>query len=99
MDRAKNLVKNKSDDRVLVLKPIEGMDALSNKGMVDKRLFSRENNLHAIMDKKTTLWGMQMDHGLLPQQLAMKFTSFPKLLKHATEYYRLRNIEIKEVID
>ena|ERR1700692_198253 len=98
-DRAKNLVKNRDSNRVLVLKPMEGKTAMNSIGSSDPRLFTGENNVHAIMNKETSLWYLKMDHGLLPQQLAQQFTSFNKLFGFVSEYYKRRNIDITEVID
>ena len=97
--RETNLVKNKSKDRILVLKPIEGKDPLDNKGMVDKRLFSRENNLHALMDMEYGFWTVQYDSGIIPPAFQQKWTSFTKLYSFVSEYYKRRNVEIKEIID
>ncbi len=91
--------KEKKSDRVLVLKPIEGKETLTNKGLVDKRLFSGGNNLHAIRDQQTTLWNFKYESGVLPDELRQKFTSFTKLKAHADEYFEKRNIEITEVLD
>jgi hypothetical protein len=97
--RPTNLVKNKSKDRILVLKPIEGADILNSKGMVDKRLFSRENNLHAIQDEQYGFWSVQYDSGVIPPVFQQRWTSFTKLYDFVSEYYKRRNVEIKEIID
>ncbi len=91
--------KEKKSDRVLVLKPMEGKETLTNKGIVDKRLFSGGNNLHAIRDTQTTLWSFKYESGVLPEELKPRFTSFVKLKAHADEYFARRNIVIAEVLD
>src|SRR5258705_8640485 len=48
--------KNWSDDRILTLKIVDDKAPLNSTGLVDKRLFSGENKLHAIADKQTGLW-------------------------------------------
>lgn len=91
--------KMRDSDRILVLSVIDGKAPRNTTGMVDTRLFTGENKLHAIMDTQTTLWSFKYDMGILPQPLKHKFTSFKILKKHAEDYFRTRNIEIKEIID
>lgn len=91
---------HRTTDRLLVLEPEEGKKAQSSKGLDDPRLFSGENKLHALMDPETCLWGFKYDKGMSPPQLKdVKFTTFNAALKHASDYYKKRNIIIKEVID
>jgi len=98
-DPSDNTGKMHSADRVIVLEPIEGKATLSATGLTDNRLFTGENRLHAIMDPQTCIWTMKYDEGGLPAGLkGQQFTSFGKLLNYAREYYKRRNIEIKEVI-
>lgn len=89
----------RSPDRILVLKTIDGEKPLSSKGLVDPRLFTGENKLHAVMDMQTTLWHLKYDQGIVPPPLKCQFTSFKMLRQHATEYFRSRNIEIVEIKD
>jgi hypothetical protein len=96
--RAENIVKMRSDDRILVLKPRDDKP-LTTTGLVDRRLFSGENKLHAKLDKHHHLWYLQMDAGLLAEPLKQKWTSFQKLLEFVTGYFDRRNIDVTEVID
>lgn len=89
----------RSVDRVLVLEPIDGKSPLSSTGMVDPRLFTGENKLHAIKDEQTALWHFKYDMGVLPPQLKQEFTGFPKLKTFADNYFKKRNIQIKEVLE
>lgn len=91
--------KLKKDDRVLILRPIDGSKALSSSGLVDPRLFTGENKLHAKKTPNGTLWYMKYDAGAVPEPLKAKFTTFPQLLDYAKRYFSKRNIEITEVID
>ena len=91
--------KNRSSDRVLVLKLIDGKKPLDSIGLVDKRLFTGENKLHAIMDTQTCMWTLKYDMGGLPQPLKQRFTTFTKLLEYTRNYWKTRNIEISEVQD
>lgn len=76
------------------------MKALSSTGLTDPRLFTGENVFHAIMEENTCLWYMKYDSGVLPPPLrGRKFTSFKLLRQAAEEYFKARNIEIKEVKD
>lgn len=95
----KNVKKERSTDRILVLKPIEGEKVKSSKGLIDPRLFTGENELHAIQDRQTTLWYFKYRMGGLPEALKQQFTNFPKLLTFATGYFKNRGVEIKEVLD
>lgn len=93
LDRLKNT------DRILVLKVKEGSKVLSSTGLVDKRLFTGENKLHAVRSDIDGLWYLKYEQGAVPAQLKVRFTSFSKLKKFASEYLATRNIEIAEVID
>lgn len=89
--------KMKSDDRVLVLKPVEGKQTLASDGSVDKRLFTGENNLHAIYDEVSGVWSMKYDKGAIPGGLQGRFTLFSELLSTARSYFNKRNVGIVEV--
>ena len=89
--------KLKQDDRILILKTKEGSTAKSSTGVIDNRLFTGENKLHAIMNPTTCLWRMKYESGVLPVPLQGEFTNFTKLKKVAENYFKSRNIEIVEV--
>lgn len=91
--------KMKSTDRVFVLEKIEGTATKDSKGMVDNRLFTGENKLHAKMDPTNCQWYMQYESGVVPEPLMGRFTSFDKLKTHVENYYHKRNIKIKQVIE
>lgn len=92
--------KFKSNDRVLVLKPIDNKAPLNSIGLVDKRLFTGDNRLRAIKNEQTNLWSFKYDKGILPPALRNEnFTSFYKLKSFAEIYFKTRNIQITEVID
>jgi hypothetical protein len=92
--------KLRSNDRVISLSQIDKKAPISSTGVVDRRLFTGEQKLHAIVDSQSGLWYMQYETvGKLPQELDQKFTTFSALYKHAEEYFRKRNIKIEEVID
>lgn len=97
-DTPKYKQKMHSDDRLLVLRPIDGAKAYSGTGLIDPRLFKKGQSLHAKMEPQSTLWSMNYEYGVLPKPLTQKFTSFPQLYKYAKEYFKRRNIEITEVI-
>lgn len=90
--------KMRSQDRILVLEPIDG-DPKTTTGIIDRRIFTGENKLHAIQNPQNSLWYFKYESGILPQPLKMQFTSFNKMLAHAKDYFSRRNIVIKEVID
>lgn len=90
--------KNRELDIVLVLEPIDGAP-LSAAGLVDKRLFTGENRLHAIMDTQTCLYYLKYDSGIVPEPLRQRFTSLKKLLDFVTGYFERRKIRIKEILD
>lgn len=93
----RRLSRMKSDDRVLVLRPTEGLQARAADLSVDKGLFTGENNLHAVYDTNKGLWTMKYDRGALPGGLQNQFTLFSELLAHARVYFKKRNISIVEV--
>jgi hypothetical protein len=73
--------------------------AKATSGMVDNRLFNKENNLHAKMDPTNCQWYLQYDSGILAEQLKGRWTSFSKLVDHVTDYFNKRNVRVKEIID
>jgi hypothetical protein len=92
----------KSSDRVLILEPIDNKVPLSSIGLVDPRLFKEgtdSNKLHAIMDNETCLWNLKYEKGAVPAALKGEFTSFTALKKHTDNYFKNRNVRIKEVRD
>ena len=97
-DMEEQVSKNKSDDRILVLKVMEGKKTVSSSGISDPRLFTGENRVHAVMDT-TGLWYLKYEIGGVPGALKQKFTKFSDLLRFAKNYYMKRNIEILEVIE
>ena len=91
--------KMRKTNRILVLKPI-GNGPKSSTGLLDRRLFTGANTLHAVQDTSTCLWSLQYSSsGVLPPPLKIQFTSFQMLLKHARDYFKSRSVEISEVID
>lgn len=96
--RETNLTKNHTTDRVLVLKPMEGKDPKNSKGMVDNRLFTGDNKLHAVMDPEYGHWYLKFDMGTIPPQLQQRWTNFTKLYEFTKGYYLTRDIEIVDVI-
>lgn len=87
-----------SPDRVLVLAPINGK-FVKNSGLTDPTLFTGENKVHVVKEPETNFWYFKYERGGVPEPLKCKFTGFKLALRHATDYYAKRNIEIKEVID
>jgi hypothetical protein len=88
---------NKKTDRILILKVIDGKKPISSIGLTDPRLFSGENKLHAIQE--SGLWSLKYEQGRTPPELRQQFTGFNTLVKHVTDYYKKRNVEIKEILD
>lgn len=89
--------KNQSTDRIISLVKVEGKNTLSDMGLIDNRLFSGGNTLHAVMEPNG-LWILKYDSGSLPEPLRQQFTNFTILMKFLRQYFHKRNIEIKEVI-
>ena len=84
-------------DRILELSQIDGKAPISSTGLVDKRLFSGDNKLHAVKDPQTCLWSLKYEEGSVPQVLRCQFTSFRMLFKYVEDYFKKRNITVKEV--
>lgn len=91
--------KMRSDDRILILKVMEGKTAKDYAGKVDPRLFSGENKLHGIYDPQSGMWNMRYQTGSLPEPLRQKFMTFEELEMAARKYFATRNVEISGVID
>lgn len=91
--------KMRSSDRILILEAMDGKP-LNNSGIIDPSLFKEGGNkLHAVMDQETCLWTMRYERGVLPPNLKGSFTGFRALKKHVENYFKMRNIVIKEVKD
>lgn len=100
MSLAANVIdKNRKTDIILVLKPIDGKFTTSSSGLIDNRLFSGENNLHARLDPQTCLWSLSYESGALPGPLKQRWTSWNAVHKFVETYFKNRNIEIVKVID
>lgn len=84
-------------DRVLKLKLMDSKKPLNSLGMVDPRLFTGENNIHVVKDVQTNFWSFKYDSGVIPEALSCKFTNFTSAVKHATLYYKNRNIEVEVI--
>ncbi len=88
-----------TNDRVLVLKTIDGKEPKGSTGVVDPRLFSGSNKLHGLYDDRTGLWNMRYETGALPGALQQKFGTFEQLEEFARKYFKTRNVEIVEIIN
>lgn len=86
-------------DRVFQLTPRPGEKTLTDTGLVDTRLFKGENKLHAVMDSPSCHWFMKYEKGGLPDPLKGRYTSFPKLVDAAKQYFASRGVDISEIID
>jgi len=99
MSQEQNSDKHRSSDRILQLKVKDGTQPRTSTGLLDPRLFTSGNNLHAIQNPETTLWILKYDQGILPTPLKQSFTSFKKLLQYVELYLEGRNVEVVEVKD
>jgi hypothetical protein len=91
--------KERSDDRIIVLEPIEGQHVLSSTGLIDNRLFKGGNTLHGVREPQSNLWCFKYEVGGLPEPLKQKFTHFRPLLAYAEDYFKRRGLRIVKVID
>lgn len=82
-------------DRVLKLTRIEGTTTKNSSGIVDNRLFTGENELHAIMDPETTLWHLKYKAGDVPQPLKQRYTGFAKLMDDLVPYFEKRGVKVE----
>lgn len=90
---------NRSDDRLIEIKVIDGKKPVSVTGLVDPRLFTGENKLHLYKDPKDLLWTYKYDHGAVPKVLKQKFTTYTKALETLRVYLNNRNLEITRILD
>lgn len=87
------------NDRVFKLTPRPGEKTLTDTGLVDTRLFKGENKLHAVMEPASCHWFMKYEKGGLPEPLKSRYTSFPKLVEAAKQYFSGRGVDIEEIVD
>lgn len=88
-----------TNDRVLVLKAMDGKSAKDSRGIVDSRLFSGENKIHGVYDERTGLWNLRYETGALPGALQEKFGTFKELEEFTRKYFAARNVEVLEIIN
>jgi hypothetical protein len=100
IDPNKN-TKMRGNDRAFVLEQIDDKAPIGSTGLVDKRLFTGDNKIHAVRDEMSfNLWYFKYDKGNLPGALeGIRFTKFDQAQKYLEQYFNTRNIRIKEVID
>lgn len=94
-DRSKTM----SDDRLLVIKPIEGKKTLSSTGLVDPRVYEGKPTLHAIKDPLYDLWRLKSDTGAVVEPLRQKWTTLSALKKSVNDYFGKRGLQIVDIID
>lgn len=95
-----NKTKERSSDRILVLRPMEGKRAMKTTGIFDSKLFTGESRCHATMDPQSCLWTIRYSKsGVMPETLKQQFTSFAELRRFADAYFAKRNAEIVDVLD
>jgi hypothetical protein len=94
-----NKDKLKKNDRIFVLKVIDGEKPLSSIGMVDKTLLTGGNAMHARHDPQTGYWTCSYEHGAIPEAISGRWMSYQQLLFDVEAYLKKRNIEIEKVID
>lgn len=88
-----------SADRVIKLEVIDDSLPKTSTGMVDTKLFTGENNIHARINPQTMMWDIHYEKGAIPGGLKeQKWTSFSRLYKDLERYFRDRNIKITEVV-
>jgi hypothetical protein len=86
------------DDRIIILKPEPGKTVKNGLGLVDPRLFTGENKLHALKESVSGLWYLKYEAGGVPGALKQKWTGYNALLRATEDYFKKRNIRIESVI-
>jgi hypothetical protein len=89
----------KKEDRILRLEVVPGEKPKNNSGTTDNRLFTGETALHAVRTAPYDLWVLKYEHGVLPEPLKQKFTTFTKLHEFVDGYFRRRGFRIVKVED
>src|SRR5258705_5643303 len=82
--------KNVSDDIVILLHPRDKVKSVM--GLVDPRLFTGENKLHAKL--VNGLWSLYYENGVVPASLKQQWTSWDKMYNFIHSYFDKRNITI-----
>jgi len=91
--------KMRSEDRILVVRVMEGKKPVSNIGLVDPRLFKGETNLHCYRGPFDNFWRFRLEAGRLPEPMQGTWTSFQTAHDYVKSYFAKRNLEIKEIVD
>lgn len=96
---ARRKQKMKSDDRTLVLVPMQGKTVKDVTGKADPRLFNGENNIHGIYDEMSGMWSLKYEVGGLPEPLKQRFLTFGDAEQAVRQYFSKRNVTVLEVVD
>jgi hypothetical protein len=96
---ARRKSKMRSDDRIIELKPMPGVNPKNSIGNTDSRLFTGENQLHAVYNEMTGMWSLRYEQGAVPGALKERWTMFEDLLATVKRYFSSRNVEVTRVID
>lgn len=98
IEQLKDIDNNAKDDRIIHMAVKEGEKIKGPTGLVDNRLFTGGNKLHAIFEGHTCLWYLKYDNGALPEPLRDKrYTSFKKAVEAAEIYFGKRGLEITKI--
>lgn len=88
-----------STARGLVFQRRPGVSVKNTLGTTDNRLLTGEGTVVIYFDSIVSLWGFRYTHGVMPQPLQNKFTSFSKAKAFAEHYYGRRGLDIIEYKD
>lgn len=88
-----------SDDRLITIKQIPGMEPKTNTGIVNWNMFKGNPQLRATKDPELNLWTIRYASGSLPENLKMKWTSFSKMMKDIRPYFEKRGLMLVDVKD
>lgn len=98
-NRASERTKTQSDDRLLIIRPIDGKKPMSSTGLVDPRVYTGKPTLHAIKDPVYDLWKLKSEVGTVVEPLRQKWTTFKRLERDVNDYFSKRGLHIAQVVD
>ena len=98
IESLKTVDKNAKDDRIIHMQKKEGEKIRGATGLVDNRLMTGDNKLHAVFEGHTCLWYLKYEKGGMPEPLRDKrYTSFRKAVDAAELYFGKRGLEITKI--
>lgn len=85
-----------SEDRMLNIEHIPNAKSTS---LIDPKLFTGEQEIHAVRGPFDNLWRVKYNKGTLPTPLKQSFTNFQQLFNFCVAYFGRRGVKVTGFTD